>query len=132
MKSVLNVILVIIGAIILIRSFFWFIQKTQVNESSDQTTELTINQVRIKDLIVKEQGYGVNVIAEIENLTSKEIKLCEVIFTWYDKQGKLIDSAIGIGKNLKPNSTGIVDSYFDEIPKGEGATCKATFGELAF
>lgn len=73
-----------------------------------------------------------NVIAEIENLSSTEIKYCKVTFTWHDSQGKLINSQVGVGKNIKANSTGIADSYFNKIPKGQGATCKATIGEVLF
>jgi nitrogen fixation-related uncharacterized protein len=132
MRTLLNVVTVIVGALIVMKAFFWIVEQTQLNDSEATKIESLNKEAKIKDLVVNEQGYGVNVIAEVENLTSKEIKFCEVTFTWYNKEGKLIDSAVGMGKNIKPNSTGIVDRYFDGIPKGQGATCKATIGEVSF
>ena len=132
MKNTLNVIIVIVGALIVIKTFFWFIEQTKVNQNEKYSNNITIEEARIKDLVVREQGNGINVIAGVENLTSKEIKFCKVTFTWKNKEGKLIDSAVGMGKNIKPNSTGFVDRYFDGIPKGEGAICKATIEEISF
>lgn len=133
MKNVINVIIILLGALIVMKAFFWVVEKFQNGDNELSLPQSTsIQGAKVKDLTVKEQGYGVNVIAEIQNLTSKEIKFCEVTFTWHDKEGKLIDSAIGMGKNIKPNSTGIVDRYFDGIPKGEGATCKAAITDVTF
>lgn len=113
------------------KAFFWIVENSQ-NGENESSLPQSLQEAKVKDLTVKEQGNGVNVIAEIQNLTSKEIKFCEVTFTWYSREGKLLDSAVGMGKNIKPNSTGIVDRYFDGIPKGQGATCKATITDVTF
>lgn len=122
-----NTIIILFSALVIIVLFFQALKFIQPSNEVEET-----QNARVKDLTIVEQGYGVNVIAEIENLNSKEIKFCEVTFTWHDSQGKLINSQGGVGKNIKPNSTGIADSYFTGIPKGQGATCKATIGEILF
>lgn len=133
MKRLFNVIFVLLGALIIVKAFFWVIEKSQNGENENSAMQaISFQDVKVKGLIVKEQGYGVNVIAEIQNLNSKEIKFCEVTFTWYDRDGKLLDSSIGMGKNIMPKSIGIVDRYFEGIPKGEGATCTAVITDVVY
>lgn len=98
----------------------------QINESKDESLEL----VTIKDISSTKQGYGVNVVAEIENRTNKKVTFVSVDFTWHDKNGRLITSQNGNTKNIYPNSTGFADSYFDEMPLG--ATYKAKIKEVIF
>ena len=128
MKNLTKILVVIL---ILFTAFLWYRNQNKPVELKNETLqEKNVDQVIVKDLVIKEHGYGFNVIAEIQNLTSKEIKFCEVTFTWYGQDGKLIDSAKGMGKNIKSSSTGIVDRYFDGIP--EGATCKAEITDVDF
>ena len=44
--------------------------------------------------------------------------------------GNLITSQKGNTKDIQPHSTGIADSYFDEMPKG--ATYSAKVNEVIF
>ena len=96
------------------------------NNRGDELTQLVV----IKGHNSTKQGYGVNVVAEIENKSTKKIKFVSVDFTWYDKNGGLITSQNGNTTNVDSNDTGIVDSYFDEMP--EGATYKAKIKDVVF
>lgn len=98
----------------------------QTQTSNDESTNL----VTIKDFNATKQGYGQNVVAEIENKSNKKVTFVSVEFTWYDKNGNLITSQKGNTKDINPNSTGFADSYFDEMPKG--ATYKALINEVIF
>jgi uncharacterized protein YcfL len=98
----------------------------QTQTSNDDSSTL----VTIKDFNSTKHGYGENVVAEIENKSNKKVTFVSVEFTWYDKNGNLITSQKGNTKDINPNSTGFVDSYFDEMPKG--ATYKARINEVIF
>jgi uncharacterized protein YcfL len=103
----------------------------QVQTQTDQTSEEDLtNLVTIKDFNSTKQGYGQNVVAEIENKSNKKVTFVSVEFTWYDKKGNLITSQKGNTKDINPNSTGLADSYFDEMPKG--ATYKARINQVIF
>ena len=100
-------------------------QNQTYNNEKDDT-----DQVLIKDFNSVKMGAGQNVVAEIENKSNKEVKFVSVEFTWYTKNGSLITSQKGNTKDIKPGSTGIVDSYFDEMP--EGSTYKARINQVIF
>ena len=103
---------------------------TVQNRTSQTSNEDLTNLVIIKDFNATRQGYGQNVVAVIENKSNKKVTFVSVEFTWYDKEGNLITSQKGNTKNINPNSTGIADSYFDEMPKG--ATYKARINKVDF
>lgn len=104
---------------------------TSCGQIQTQTTEKDFsNLVTIKDFNSTKQGYGQNVVAEVENKSTKKVSFVSVEFTWYDKNGKLITSQKGNTKDINPNSTGIADSYFDEMPKG--STYKARINQVIF
>lgn len=100
----------------------------QIQTQSSQ--ENFSNLVVIKDFNSTKHGYGQNVVAEIENKSDKNVSFVSVEFTWYDKNGKLITSQKGNTSNINSHSTGIVDSYFDEMP--EESTYKAKINEVIF
>jgi len=89
--------------------------------SCDYNTTNTNNPkelVNIKSHTAKEHGYGINVVAEVENLTDKKISFVSAEFTWYDKNGNILDSGIGTCRNIEPKGTGVIDRYFDKQPEG--------------
>lgn len=94
------------------------------------TNDEAANLVTIKDFNATKQGYGQNVVAEIENKSDRKITFVSVEFTWYDKNGGLITSQTGTTSVINPHSTGFADSYFDEMPKG--ATYKVRINEVIF
>lgn len=100
--------------------------QVQNQATEDNSSSLVI----IKDFNSTRHGNGQNVVAEVENKSTKIVSFVSVEFTWYDKNGKLITSQKGNTTNINPNSTGIVDSYFDEMPAG--STYKATINEIIF
>lgn len=61
---------------------------------------------------------------------SSHVQIVVVEFTWRDKEGRLITSQKGTVKNISPNSTGVADSYFDEMPAG--ATYAARIDQVRF
>jgi len=104
---------------------------TSCGQIQTQTADEDLsNLVTIKDFNSTKQGYGQNVVAEIENKSNKKVTFVSVEFTWYDKNGNLITSQKGNTKDINPNSTGIADSYFDEMPKG--STYKAKINQVMF
>ncbi|GEM_PF-3987056 len=86
--------------------------------------------VVIKDFNSTAKGYGQNVVAEVENKSNRTVSIVVVEFTWRDKEGRLITSQKGTVKNISPNSTGVADSYFDEMPAG--ATYAARIDQVRF
>lgn len=105
-----------------------------LNSCSNMQTQGSENDlsklVTVKDYNSTKQGNGNNVVAEIENNSDKKVTFVSVEFTWKDKNGKLITSQKGNTKDIQPHSTGIADSYFDEMPKG--ATYSAKVNEVIF
>lgn len=89
--------------------------------SCDYNTTNTNNPkelVKIKSHTTKEHGNGMNVVAEVENLADKKISFVSAEFTWYDKNGNILDSGIGTCRDIEPKGTGVIDRYFDKQPEG--------------
>ena len=102
----------------------------QTRTQTQVTEEDLTSKIIIKDFNAVKQGYGQNCVAEVQNTSNKKATFVSVEFTWHDKNGGLITSQKGNTKDIQPNTTGIVDSYFDAMPKG--ATFTARVNEVIF
>ena len=70
------------------------------------------------------------VYVEIKNETSRTVRFVSVDITWYDKNGRLLESKESPVTNIAPYETGVADSYFDDIP--DGAYYKVKMREVHF
>ena len=104
--------------------------QTRTQTQTQVTEEDLTSKIIIKDFNAVKQGYGQNCVAEVQNTSNKKATFVSVEFTWHDKNGGLITSQKGNTKDIQPNTTGIVDSYFDAMPKG--ATFTARVNEVIF
>lgn len=89
--------------------------------SCDYNTTNTNNPnelVKIKSHTAKKHGNGINVVAEVENLADKKTSFISVEFTWYDKNGSILDSGTGTCRDIEPKGTGVIDRCFDKQPEG--------------
>ena len=102
---------------------------TSCGQIQTPTEDLT-SKIIIKDFNAVKQGYGINCVAEVQNTSNKKAAFISVEFTWHDKNGGLITSQKGNTKDVKSNGNGVVDSYFDAMPKG--ATFQAQVNEVIF
>ncbi|MBA7542869.1 hypothetical protein ES705_35193 [subsurface metagenome] len=84
------------------------------NTTNNNPNEL----VKIKSHTSKKHGNGINLVAEVENLADKKISFVSAEFTWYDKNGNILDSGTGTCRDIETKGTGVIDRYFDKQPEG--------------
>lgn len=88
------------------------------NSTNNNSNEL----VKVKSHTAKKHGNGINIVAEVENLADKKISFVSAEFTWYDKNGNILDSGTGTCRDIEPKGTGVIDRYFEK--QLEGSTYK--------